>query len=409
MRIQSLKLENFRGFNNLELDFHEDLNVIIGENGTGKSSILDALAVLLSMFIAEIRESSSIIDLTNEDIKNGTDQAKIAIAILKDNIEFLWYITKNIRKKENKDNQSKLDRLIKTFTDEQGNLPLIVYYQVNRVVRIEKAFKDDEESSVLLDSPSIIYEESLEMKSDFNGFFKWFKEREDFENEKRLDNSDWRDPELNLVRSAITEFTGFTDLRVRRNPTRLEVTKGNQKLNVNQLSDGERCIFAMVGDLARRLAIANRNLENPLEGSGVILIDEIELHLHPAWQRKIVPGLRKTFPNCQFIVTTHSPQVVSHVEAEKIVLLKQSEAGIEKRNVQSAYGRSSDRILEDLMGVSARPIEVEEKLHQIFLAIDQHDLSHAKDLVLSMRQQIQDDPDLVKASMMIRRKEISGK
>jgi predicted ATP-binding protein involved in virulence len=408
MRIQSLKLENFRGFNNLELNFHEDLNVIIGENGAGKSSILDALAVLLSLFIAELQDLYSMIRLTDDDIKNETDQTKITITVFKNNINYVWHTIKRMNKKETTDNFSNAEQIIDFYTDERDNLPLIVYYPVNRVANIEKAFKDKAKTG-LVNKRLMIYEESLKIKIEFSSFFEWFKEREDFENEKRLDDSEWRDPELSLARSAITEFTGFTDLRVRRNPTRLEITKGSEKLNVNQLSDGEKCLFAMVGDLARRLAIANRNLENPLEGQGVVLIDEIELHLHPTWQRKIIPGLRKAFPNCQFIVTTHSPQVISHVEAEKISLLRQTDEGIVAVNVDETYGKTSDRILEDIMGVSARPPEIRDDIRELFRYIDESQFEKARDLVLDLRDKIGEDPDLVRAEVLIRRKEIIGK
>ena len=84
----------------------------------------------------------------------------------------------------------------------------------------------------------------------------------------------------------------------------------------------------MVGDLARRIAIANPALEDPLAGVGVVLIDEVDLHLHPGWQRHVVSALEETFPNCQFLVSTHSPQIVSHVAPERIWILERSTSGV---------------------------------------------------------------------------------
>lgn len=81
-------------------------------------------------------------------------------------------------------------------------------------------------------------------------------------------------------------------------------------LDVLQLSDGEKCTLALFGDIARRLAIANPSLDDPLQGDGVVLIDELELHMHTSWQRKVISMLKKTFPNIQFIITTHSPQIL---------------------------------------------------------------------------------------------------
>lgn len=80
--------------------------------------------------------------------------------------------------------------------------------------------------------------------------------------------------------------------------------------------------MALLGDLARRIAIANPYRENPMEGEGIVLIDEIELHMHPSWQRRILGVLKQLFPNVQFIITTHSPQVLGSVDnSYKIISL----------------------------------------------------------------------------------------
>ena len=115
---------------------------------------------------------------------------------------------------------------------------------------------------------------------------------------------------------------GFENLRVRRNPDRLMIAKNGVEYNISQLSGGEKCLLALVGDLAYRIAVANPNLSNPLAGTGIVLIDEIELHMCPAWQQCILSALRKTFPNIQFIITTHSPQVMNEIDDDfKIFML----------------------------------------------------------------------------------------
>ena len=92
-------------------------------------------------------------------------------------------------------------------------------------------------------------------------------------------------------------------------------------LDVLQLSDGEKCTLALFGDIARRLAIANPSLDDPLQGDGVVLIDELELHMHTSWQRKVISMLKKTFPNIQFIITTHSPQILGEVDHDLMFML----------------------------------------------------------------------------------------
>ncbi|MEW6499462.1 MAG: AAA family ATPase, partial [Cyanobacteriota bacterium] len=192
-----------------------------------------------------------------------------------------------------------------------------------------------------------------------------------------------------------------------RSPLRMTVEKQGQELIVNQLSDGEKCLLAMVGDLARRLALANPTLKNPLQGEGVVLIDEIELHLHPKWQREIIPALTRTFPNCQFIVTTHSPQVISEVKPNGIYILEATSEGVVAKRPESSFGRDSNRILEDLMGVSARPQEIKDELLELFRLIDKGDLDGARQLRQQIADQIgTDEPEFVRADVLMRRKEI---
>ena len=144
-------------------------------------------------------------------------------------------------------------------------------------------------------------------------------------------------------------------------------------------------------------------------GEGVVLIDEIDLHLHPSWQRQIVVGLEKTFPKCQFILSTHSPQILSHLASNSIWILERTKKGVTAKRPKDAYGLESGRILEDLMGVPARPQEIKSEFSALFRAIDKKDIKKAKRLTKKLRDAIGDDPDLVKAALLIRRKETLGK
>jgi len=184
------------------------------------------------------------------------------------------------------------------------------------------------------------------------------------------------------------------------------VSKSGQELAINWLSDGEKCLLALVGDLARRLAIANPNAKNPLDGRGIVLIDEIELHLHPEWQREVIPSLVKTFPNCQFIITTHSPQVISEILPEDVYMLD----GEPYSHPESSYGRDSNRILEDIMGVSERPVRIKEELQALFRLINAGQLEEAQQLQKSIANEIgTDEPVFSKADVLIGRRKAIGR
>ena len=134
------------------------------------------------------------------------------------------------------------------------------------------------------------------------------------------------------------------------------------------------------------------------------------MHLHPQWQRGIIPKLTSTFPNCQFIVSTHSPQIVSDVKPESIYILQQTPQGLIATHPDSSYGRDSNRILEDLMGVPERPQWSDDGLRELFRLIDNGDLNGAKVLKAELELKIGlDEPEFAKADVLIRRKEILGK
>ena len=181
--------------------------------------------------------------------------------------------------------------------------------------------------------------------------------------------------------------------------------KSGEELRVDQLSDGEKCTLAMVGDLARRAAIANPALENPLTGEGVVLIDEVDLHLHPGWQRHVVSTLEATFPNCQFLVSTHSPQIISHVAPKRIWLLDRTRSGVSASRPAESFGHTAGRILEDIMDVPERPQEIKERLSDLFLAIQEEKLTEANELLSNLTSTLGSDPDLVRARIHMHRKQ----
>ncbi len=217
--------------------------------------------------------------------------------------------------------------------------------------------------------------------------------------------------EYTTVKQALQAFLpNYTNLRISRIPRpSMLVDKNGKEIRVDQLSDGEKNLIALVGDIARRMSMANSHLANPLHGQGVIMIDEVELHLHASWQRLIIPRLSEVFPNCQFILTTHSPQVLSHVHAEGIFVLDQQADEIVARNPQDSYGLNSDRILEDILGVDSRPIEVKMKLSELFRTIQHGTIAEARKRLAELEETIANDPELVKANVLIKRKEVIGR
>jgi predicted ATP-binding protein involved in virulence len=461
MKIKRIKIQNFRGINELNLDFSSgNIHVLIGINGVGKSSVIECLAILLSSYVKRLRiifteqqlqrspedygnstkfNSSNITinDVHNssinyyynsfinnnqisretrgpaDHIRNGFDSSILDILVDYNQESFEW--SKVIKKDDSKtvatSAESGLESLVNKIVPSYSpdfSIPLVLCYPVNRAVLDVSLNLSDTSNFTQLQA----FDESLTgAQVSFDDFFRWFRSLEDLENEERRDSPGYRDQRLESVRRALPNFLPeFTNLRVRRSPLRMTVFKADKELIVDQLSDGEKCLLAMVSDLARRLAIANPGLSNPLQGNGIILIDEIELHLHPRWQRGILPSLTKTFPNCQFIVSTHSPQIVSDVQPDAIYILQQASQGLTISHPTSSYGRDSNQILEVLMGVPDRPAEIKNRLQELFRYIDNGQLEEARQFKVELEHEIGfDEPEFAKADVMIRRKEILGR
>jgi predicted ATP-binding protein involved in virulence len=400
MKITRLNLTNYRGVHSLSLDFQERLNVFFGVNGAGKSTILDAVAIMLSWAVSRIRYSgaSSGRPIQETDITNGKSSSSVQLDCIERDQPIEWRLSKSRKghgASEDRSNLANLNEFTKRLQGqiservEKINLPLFAYYPVNRaVLDIPLRIRDKFSFNIFA-----AFDDVLTIGANFRTFFEWFREREDIENENRkyqlflVKNQDDKqndallpDPQLEAVRRALQSFLPeFENLRVRRNPLRMEVEKNGKLLTVNQLSDGEKCLIAMVGDLARRMAIANPERNDPLEGDGIILIDEIDLHLHPKWQRMIVPRLQEVFPKCQFIISTHSPHVITHVHPESLYLLMQTDSGIVAERLAESYGKNVDRILEELMGMeTTRPDWVRSSLRDINDEINQGQFADAR-------------------------------
>lgn len=409
MRIESLHATNFGGFKSLQLDFRPGLNVIAGVNGSGKSTVLRLLSTLLVRHIIKPKPMPASFRLSASDRYIGSRYSKLSFTIsFEGNHQFGMIFrpeSTNFITIPPHPSEREIEDVIDPRLSGKmaGDLPLVVSYSVDRAVRsaplrirIKHAF----------DRASTYRDVSAVSSTSFPIFFEWFRAREDFENEQKRDDPRYIDPLLTSVRNAIEAFLpGFTELRVRRQPLRMTVRKDGVALNILQLSDGEKCLLAMVGDLARRLALLNPHLTEPSTGPGVILIDELELHLHPGWQRLLVEKLPIVFPNCQFIVTTHSPNVLNHVPADKVTILCPENGEIKVREPNSAYGRDSASLFSELFDVPSRPDKVVEELSRLFSLIHEAKVDQARDLLNSLRNNIGEDPELLKAEYLLRFKE----
>jgi predicted ATP-binding protein involved in virulence len=425
MRIKQLRLKNFRGIKNLELNFDvtQQIIILVGVNGVGKSSVLDCIGSLVNSYEGITVEENFRYVFQKRDIYTGEDSTCNGLSIVLDGNEINWMVEKNREEIRSIVRTKKDDILVikESWGQYDKDSFVSLYYSASRKsIQIQDYNKtqrltdpDVKEFIRKANSNNLDGLSAIQNITDFKEFTVWFHSLEDLENETRLSmNKDYRDNQLEATREAIYSLLGnrFSDLRMKRAVGKLTIHKNSQEIELDWLSDGEKGLMALAGDLALHLAIAYPHSVNPLHEAGLVLIDEIELHLHPEWQRIIIQRLTQTFPGCQFIVTTHSPQVLSNVQPECIHILAIEDDNVVVKRPERSYGRDSNRILEDIMGVAKRPPEIEARILELFRIIHDGELDRAKDLIQDLATEIGiDEPELIRAASTIHRREVIGR
>jgi predicted ATP-binding protein involved in virulence len=373
IRLQRLELENFRGFEKLTLDFEPDLTVLVGANGAGKTTVLDGIVAAAAKGIA------------STDFRSGSMQASARLT-RGDTQGHRWEFGVGMERMPGGGYRRSTSGI------EASNL---FVYRVNRQVR-------DQTPDAARTSYSKKWSAQAQWQdasASYEDFFHWLKALEDIENEQVRYEGGGPNPQLAAVKRAVLELLPeFQEIRVRRHmppfsdkPV-LMLRKGSLELPFDALSEGERTTIAMVGDIARRLVLLEEH-EDPLQTAATVLIDEIEQHAHPGWQRQILRRLRQTFPNVQIITTTHSPIIVSEVEPRHLRVLKDFAL------VPSAHGpgRDTNAVLEDVFGVPPRNEDVQEAIDDLANAIDDDDIDRADELLARLNELVPGgaDPDII--------------
>ena len=332
MNLKRLKLENFRAKSRGELTLGSRLTVLIGTNGSGKTTVLDAVAIGLGEVLTHLPQVSGITFGRRGEIHQSHNQIAPYARITLETSEGLAWDRQIKRDKARKTSSQIPPALgvkgLRRFLDEeiiqpwssdgQFDLPVIAYYGVTRaLLDIPLRRRGFPNQYSRFDGLA----NALEANTRFRSAFAWFysKENEEHRLQKASRSFDIVLPELQAVRRAIEGM--FPDLgnpHIKVNPLRfvLEQTTDSgdvEAFDIAQLSDGYQTLLGVVIDLSARMAMANPDAVDPLQSPGVVLIDEVDLHLHPAWQQRVLGDLMRVFPKLQFIVTTHSPFVIEAV------------------------------------------------------------------------------------------------
>lgn len=428
MYISKVELNNFRKFENFTIDFlpqrdsSPNISVLIGSNGSGKTTVLEAIEYLLQRFTQRVvgENFSNPFEWTDLRRYNGEVNGKSTIGIEIDLLnyhsgddgKYSWKLPVNkfdkvTRERLSKTSLQEVDRLISKILPHTTNemdvnsLPSIMSYRVDRsAIVIPRRNRGKGVSS-----PIDYYRNIFGRQVDFRNFFEWFEDIENLENQYKVSNmrgikydssrkSEISIKQIKAVRESIESFLGgFSGLHVdRRPPKTINISKEGEWLTINQLSHGEKILLALVGDIAKNLVLCNPDSENPLEGFGIVLIDEIDLHLHPRWQMDILDKLSSQFKNCQFIVTTHSPLVITTANNVNVFNFDELEH-VSEIAPQSYYGWSANNMYNQ-MGANFMEKGLFGKLEDISEKLDNSEKSSSdiKELTMMFEEVMQDNP-----------------
>lgn len=425
LRLNRLELSNFHKFEHCSVELDERLTLLVGDNGTGKSSILEGAAIALDSVVSHLvfRHQRTITPsdartalFSMGDVAEQQPQYPVTVlgSALVGNDEYAWSQTLQSPDGGPRENaEQPYLRMLRSCSEGIQNgdtelvLPILAYYGTGRLWNAQRGTFDDRRRTF---SRQDGYVGSLRASADSDQMLSWFFKMtaQDVQRAQSLKPTG-ESGLFAAVRGAIEQcfrsITGSERVNVTYNldvdDLDVEYVDGAgevQRIAMGLLSDGYRTTLSMVADIAYRMALLNPALGERVvrETPGVVLIDEVDLHLHPLWQARILGDLRQLFPQVQFIATTHAPVVISSVRASHIRLLGD---GDEVRLPETeVYGGDMGRILVSVMEAPDRPEDVRMLLDRFYKSLDEGDLEASRQLLEQLEATVgTDDTDVVGA------------
>lgn len=433
MRLETLTLENYRLFSDLTLTFHEKLTVLAGDNGSGKTSVLEGAAVALGALFTKL-DGITGMSLNRSDARlkaytlGSSDDVqpqypvRITASGLLGGEKMQWTRGLNTPEgsmtvREAKEVISFSQRLQDRVRsgDQTLLLPVIAYYGTSRLrdYHREKRVKTQGKNTRTKG-----YIDCLDGTANIKLMMNWF-EKMTVQKYQRQEAGEKPVLELDAVYQALgrcfSAVTGYPDVTVRYNMDANELDiryvdeDGLQmRIPMSQLSDGYRGTLSLIADIAYRMAALNPQLLDCVleETEGVVLIDEVDLHLHPQWQKRVLDDLTSIFPKVQFIVSTHAPEVINSVRSENLVILEDAQV---KEPGSQVYGKDVKSLLKEVMGVEERPQTVAQLFSRFYETLAQKDFSaaeHTLDTLDELREY--HDPEVASCRVKLRLERLRG-
>jgi len=415
------------------MNFHDKLlTVIVARNGHGKTSFLDAIAVALGTFVGAF-DLSKAKGFSSSDARylqlpdTNVNEQQYPVMVKANLAEPTMFVLRKLTGKKtgttiggaSKITEYGKELMQKVREQQNVTLPVIAYYGSGR---LWNAHKNMERKSVLTESRTMGYENCLSSASNFKQIQQWLIKATYAVMQQKEMPEKYTDYALSQqvdgIKAAVNQVLageGWNNFHYSIRHEELAMFHSQQGiLPVSILSDGIRAMISLTADLAWRCAKLNPHFKEQAYQAtqGIVLIDEVDIHLHPAWQQKVIPSLLETFPKIQFIVTTHSPQLLTTVKSDCIRIVNDGSVYCSPKGTK---GAEASRILKRVFGTDLRPPSDENtKLLNTYLDLIYDDQWVNNKVVLSemrnIRQQldeiyVDEEPALTEADLYIENKE----
>ena len=410
MIVTRLKLANVRAIESVEFRFQPGFNLIVGVNGEGKTSVLDSLSVCLSAVVKHTNKLRNPVEsFSVDDIRVRGDALMVECEVQIRQWTYTYLVhhpretsapqkrkvgmpREQVHETPERQEFEGAPPKLATGKEPEGR-PLAVLFSTRRAVPSQRAPAKGASAGGFASAYADAF---VDRELRLGEFAAWMRVQKALRKERPASAR-----VLTALEEAVKRFLpNYSNLRVNGDKLpKLLIDYKKCTLEVRQLSDGERGSLALVFDLTRRLAQANPHLSDPARlAEAVVLIDEIDLHLHPKWQREIVRNLTTAFPKCQFVATTHSPQVIGEVQRERIQIIAKGEV----YSPPQSFGVDSSRVLEEIMDADPRTEEIQDLLGKLSRAVGNAKYKLARNLLVKLASQVgQNDPEVTRTETLL--------
>lgn len=403
MYLKKIHMENYKAIEKLDIDLKSGVNLLIGDNGAGKTSVLEGIAVALGglfVNVAGVSTKNIVKDDVRMNIKPMGDSSTTieycepvltgCTLCVTEEQDFTW----NRIKEEVSATHTKIDDknvcvwMKKLTNNSDTTLPLISFQSAARAWKVRKG-DFGTELKKKLDDRRCGYIGCLDSSMDVKSIQQWCLKQEVV----RSNKGTVREYEMfkNIVASfmkEINELTMVPSIYYSPQFDELVYKEDKTEMPISKLSAGYQSLLWMIMDLAYRVCMLNPELESKDQIMGIVLIDEIDLHLHPKWQWNVTDALRKTFASVQFIIATHSPIVISASKEANLILLDDTRT---VSYLPDCYGYEVEDVLCYRQESVSRPKKVKTLIDEIENAIDDIDFNKADAALERLKSMLGDD------------------